>query len=733
MSRDDRTPSPVGRSPKIRAWHLDRVAVVYVRQSSAHQVAENQESRARQYALADRAVDLGWPRDRVLVIDEDQGKSGSTAVGRPGFQRLLAEVGLDHVGLVLGIEMSRLARSCKDWHQLLELCGLFRTLLADQDGVYDPTDPNDRLLLGLKGTMSEAELHVLRGRLRQGILNKVRRAAHFLGAPTGYVRTPDGDFELDPDEQVRGAVAMIFDLFDRCGTARRVAQTLIDRGVRIGVRSTARGGRGLIDWRPAAISTVAKILKHPVYAGVYVYGRTQVDPRRRTAGGQLPSRVRVPREQYHAYQPGVCPAYITLDRFEANQRKLAENRARLDAKGAPRNGAALLAGLVRCGRCQRRMAVSYGGSSRSLRYACNRVPDVRGGCTHQFHGDALDQVVATQVLLALQPGELEWSLAAAQGVLRERAALDRNWQQRVERARLDAERAERQYQAVEPENRLVARTLERRWEEALKAARQAEEEYARFRQAQPPTPTAGEVDRLRVLSRDLPQLWEAPTTAPIDRQQIVRTLVEQVVATTDGDSDRLHVRITWAGGHHTEHVTRRRVKQYHQMADFPRLRERVRTLRAAGWSCQRIAEQLNTDGFVCPYAARGFWAKNVQRFLRQYLPGEEPKARPRRHLHRLPAADEYLVTDLIGRLRICRHKLYRWVARGWIHSRVARYGKRAVLVCWADAAEMNRLRELARTPQNWPDLPLPERLTTPGPRPKGATGGEKKRPSKRRR
>src|SRR5205085_9231132 len=268
-------------SSKIRPWHLDRLAVVYVRQSTAQQVAENRESADRQYALAHRAADLGWAADRILVIDEDQGRSGSTAEGRLGFQRLLAQVSLDHVGLILGLEMSRLARSCKDWHQLLELCAIFRTLLGDQDGLYDPTDPNDRLLLGLKGTMSEAELHVLRGRLRQGLLNKVRRGEVFLLPPIGYVRSPQGGIELDPDEEVRGTVSHVFELFDRLGSARAVTKALLDQRVSLGVRLVSGPQRGQIEWRPAALSTVSKMLKHPLYAGIYTFGRTQADPRKR--------------------------------------------------------------------------------------------------------------------------------------------------------------------------------------------------------------------------------------------------------------------------------------------------------------------------------------------------------------------------------------------------------------------------------------------------------------------
>src|SRR5262245_2154535 len=322
-----RGPSPAGRSAasKIQPHHPDRLAVVYVRQSTIQQVAENRESTDRQYALVNRAIELGWSPDRILVIDEDQGKSGSTAEDRLGFQRLLAEVSLDHVGLILGLEMSRLARSCKDWHQLLELCALFRTLLADQDGLYDPTDHNDRLLLGLTGIMSEAELHLLRGRMRQALLNKVRRGEVFLDPPVGYVRSPNIGFDLDPDEQARAVVRLVFDQFERLGTIRRVLRYLLAHDVRIGIRPKPGPNRGQLEWRVPTRDIVTDILVRPIYAGYYCFGRRQIDPRRRKPGRRRSGRVVVPREQYLALIPDRVPAYITPDQYEANQRRLAEN------------------------------------------------------------------------------------------------------------------------------------------------------------------------------------------------------------------------------------------------------------------------------------------------------------------------------------------------------------------------------------------------------------------------
>ncbi len=355
MTAAPHDPAP---SPQLRSWHLDRAAIVSVRQSTPQQVLDHQESTARQYALTDRAVALGWPRSQVQVIDDDLGKSGRSIEGRPGFQRLLAEVALDRVGLILGLEMSRLARSCKDWHQLLELCARFRVLLADADVVYDPTEYSDRLLLGLTGMMNEAELHVLKQRMHQGKLNKARRGELIVSVPAGYVKSSAGQVALDPDEQAQDVIRLVFDQFDRQGTVHGVLRYLIAGGIRLPVRRRARIDRGLLDWRPPCRETVRHILRHPIYAGAYRYGFRPTDMRR-----QVPGRPKSGRGGGLA--PEDClvllkdrfPAYITWERFEANQTRLAANRSRAESAGAVRDGAALLAGVVWCGRCGKRMYV----------------------------------------------------------------------------------------------------------------------------------------------------------------------------------------------------------------------------------------------------------------------------------------------------------------------------------------------------------------------------------------
>jgi DNA invertase Pin-like site-specific DNA recombinase len=690
------------------------LAVVYVRQSTPQQVEANTESTQRQYALAGRAVALGWPADRVLVIDDDQGRSGASAEGRPGFQRLLAEVGLDHVGLILGLEMSRLARSCRDWHQLLELCAIFRTLLADQDGLYDPTDHNDRLLLGLTGIMSEAELHVLRRRMHDGMRAKARRGELFTVPPIGYIKLPTGEFALDADEQVQAVVRLVFDQFDRLGTIRKVLLYFLENGIRVGVRAQTRVDRGQLEWRVPILRTITGILQHPLYAGFYCYGRRRVDARRKKPGRPNTGRLLVPPEEYLALLPGRCPAYITPERHAAIQRRIADNRARSESKGAVREGPSLLAGLVSCARCGYRMAVHYGSRGRYLRYICQSRAASCCPLWRSIAGRVLDDLVTEQVLAALQPGALELSLAAAEDVVHERQRLDENWQQRLERARYQAQRAERQYRAVEPENRLVARTLERQWEDSLQEARRLEEDYARFQKQQPAALNSREVGQIRALAEDLPALWQAPTTTAADRQQIVRFLVEHVAVDIGEGGDRARVRLTWVGGHTSEHEVVRPVLQYEQTEGFERLLGRIRELHAQGLLFKEIANQLNAEGFRPLKQAERFSGQIVWRILRRRTPPPQPLAEKwRREL----GQDEWFVAELAVELGIPKKTLFAWLRRGWIRYRVLT-GLRAPWVCWADADELRRLRRLRRTSHGWWDPPLPVDLITPKPRPR---------------
>src|SRR6516225_608506 len=462
---------------KIRPEHLALAAIVYVRQSTRGQVLEHTESTRLQYALAERAVALGWARSQVIVIDDDLGVSAAVPDSREGFARLVTEVAMGRAGIVLGIEMSRLARTGKDWHHLLELCSLSGVLLADPDGVYDPGFYNDRLLLGLKGTMSEAELYLIRQRMLSGKLAKADRGELAIPLPIGYVRRPSGEVALDPDEQARHVVRLIFDTFARLGTLNGVLRYLVDQQVQLPVRVHSGPAKGEIEWRRPTRETLQVMLHNPVYAGYYAYGRRQVEPRRKVPGRPDTGRVVKDASEWLVLLPGRMPAYITPEQYEANVARMAANRQTAATPGAPRDGSALLSGLLRCGRCGgHRMVVRYHDSTAAGRsvhgYLCAfyQVNYGTGGPCQHIAGPALDAYITSQVLEAVAPAAVEVAMAAAAQAEAERASLDRLWRQRIERARYAADRARRQYQLAEPENRLVVRQLEKEWEAALAEA-----------------------------------------------------------------------------------------------------------------------------------------------------------------------------------------------------------------------------------------------------------------------
>jgi DNA invertase Pin-like site-specific DNA recombinase len=673
-------------SSKILAAHQEKLAVVYIRQSSPQQVLENRESTARQYAFAEHAVDLGWPRDRVLIIDEDLGKSGRTAEGRNGFQRLVTEVTLHHVGMVLGLEMSRLARSSRDWHNLFEMCALCDSLLADEDGVYDANDPNDRLLLGLKGIMSEMELHIMRNRLERGRDNKARRGELFHRVPMGYVISPAGEVEFDPDEQARDVVRMAFDKFDELGSIYGLFHWLIRHDIRMPVRARAGANKGQLDWRRPSIPTLAQMLRHPIYAGAYAYGRRPIDPAGRSSTGR-PHRPWVPMERWRVLIKDRLPAYITWDRYLKNRERIEQNRNGPGSPGVPRDGVALLPGVLTCGNCGRHMQASYHANGMA-QYACNRqyVEATEPRC-YGLAAREIDDLVARQVLRALEPAAMALSLRARGDVERERERLEAHWRQRRQRARYDVELAERRYQAVDPANRLVAAALERRWEEALGQERQLREEYDRFAREAPARLTDEELARIEALARDIPALWDAPSTTNADRKQMIRCLVERVVVQVRCDSEFVGVTIHWAGGYESRHEIVRPVATYAQLRDFESLLDRVEELRRAGHTAPEIAAALNAEGFYPPKRRGEFTAPVVHQLLkRRGLIGDE------RSHGELLGRDEWWLADLAGELPMSHLKLRDWAVRGWVHSR--RTPVQGYWILWADEEEVKRLRKL---------------------------------------
>ncbi|QDV39326.1 hypothetical protein ElP_72910 (plasmid) [Tautonia plasticadhaerens] len=683
------------RSSKIRSWHLDRSAFVYVRQSAPQQVADHQESTARPYALADRAVELGWPRERITIVDDDLGRSGQSVEGRPGFQRLLAEVALDRVGLILGLEASRLARSCRDWHQLLELCARFRTLLADADGLYDPTDHDDRLLPGLHGMMSEAELHILKERMYQGKLNKARRGALRGIPPIGYIRLASAEWAIDPDEQVQATVRLIFDQFDRESTSHGLLRYLVHHTVRIPVRPGHGPNRGELGWRRPNRATLQNLPHHPAYAGADRFGHRPVDPRRKQPGRPNTGRLIRRPEDCLVLIRGRLPAYITWDRFRSNRDRLAANRARCDGPGAPRQGPSLLAGLLRCGRCGRRMIVRYSGPKGRQGYICTRgTADYAEPLCQCLSGAVIGDLVRKQILAAVEPAALEASLAAAAEVERERAELARHWQLRRVRVRYEAERAARQYQACEPENRLVGRALERRWEEALEAQRQVDDESGLWQRSAPGRLAPDDEAAIRALAADLPAVWEAATASPAERQRIARLLIEQVCVTVDKASERVDVELRWVGGLVQSHTPDRPVTRYDLRSEYPRLVERLRSLCRERLSSAAIAERLNAEGFHPPKRTDRFTGGMVLRLTSRL--GLE-----RRQRHGSASGlgrDEYRSMGLARRLGMPRDTVRRWLRAGWLTVRRDAEGHHVI---WADAAELRRLRELHRLPRTW--------------------------------
>jgi len=539
-------------SPKVEPRHLRLQAVVYIRQSTPQQLQNNQEGTRRQYELAQRARQMGWPETAVRVIDDDLGMSGASSQHRVGFQRLVASIGMGEVGIVLVTEVSRLSRLSSDWHRVIELCAVFRTLIADEDGVYDAQNPNDRLLLGVKGTLFAAELHILQARMHGALMNKAQRGELAVALPVGYRRRPDGTVVQDPDDAVRLAITMVFERFAVLGNARAVLRHLAEHGLKLPRVLQAGPEKGQAVWVRPAYGMIHRMLNNPAYAGAFVYGRR----RQEVAAGDPPTTTErlLPPEEWAIVVQGVYPAYIGYDAFLSNRLKLRANLYNFAAKGrgAARVGAALLQGLVHCGRCGRQMGVSYG--RQQPRYECRQAQTHHAEAMCQsFVSGRIDEVVVGAFLEAVRPAGLDATLAALRGLEQERKGVDRQWQLRLERARYEARLAQRQYDAVDPDNRLVARELERRWEAALAEAEGVQQEYERLRLTELRPLDAVEVEDVRRLASDLPSLWQADTTTLTDRKRLLRLVAATVTVTVREGRTGADVAVLWSGGARTAH------------------------------------------------------------------------------------------------------------------------------------------------------------------------------------
>jgi len=607
-------------NPKIQPDHLERQAFIYVRQSTLVQVRDNTGSKARQYDLVQRALNLGWPRERITVIDQDQGHSGASAIGRDGFQFLISEVGLGHAGAVLSLEVSRLARSCSDWYRLIEICALSHTLVVDEEGVYDPNQYNDRLLLGFKGTMSEAELHWLRSRLLGGKLEKAQKGELRFRPPTGFIYDALGHILRDPDEQVQQAVHLVFNTFEQCGSALAVVQHFNTHGLLFPTRFWGAGRDGELAWQPLCNGRVLAILHNPAYAGAYVYGKTQT--RTKILPGETPrikGRTRqIKPEAWPIVLQDVHPAYITWEQFLRHLQRLEDNRTWRpeEHRGAVRTGAALLQGIVLCGRCGRRMSVHYLQNGRVPAYVCNQLHSQFAAKTCQFIlGAEIDAAVTQLFLEAMQPAQLEISIAAFEQIELQTKQIDQQWQFRLERARYEADLARRRFHAIDPENRLVARTLEHDWNEKLAEIEKLEHEYLALPKLTAHLVSPEERQRILALAQDLPAIWQASTTSHAQQKQLLRFLIKDVTLTALKSSIDLQVR--WQTGAITPRPVARRPKSYDVRRTSPTVVERVRSL-AADCSDEQIAATLNQEGLV-PGLGGTFTARKVQwiRFAHQ--------------------------------------------------------------------------------------------------------------------
>jgi excisionase family DNA binding protein len=536
---------------KINASHLSRAAYIYLRQSTAAQVEHNRESTQRQYALASKATALGWLSQQVVVIDEDLGLSGSGVVARNGFARLTAEVALGHVGIVLGLEVSRLARNNADWYRLLDLCGLTDTLIGDADGIYHPAMFNDRLVLGLKGTMSEAELHVLRARLLGGIRNKAARGELRRNLPVGFVwGEQDGEVLFHPDGSVRAAITTVFVRFAELGSVRRVWLWFRSEGLSFPMRKHWGAD---IRWVDASYIAIYHVLTNPVYAGAYAYGKSRHDVTLDSSGTRKKRVRKLPRSQWAVFIPNHHQGYIDWNTYETNRARISANthpRPHQSGSGAVREGSALLQGLAVCGHCGRKLRTHYTGRTASAGYHCagKNVVNGRGVYCLSIGALQIDEAVARAVLAALEPLGVEAAIAAAERLETDHDSALAQWRLSVERANYEAQRAERRYRSVDPDNRLVARGLEAEWEQRLRELEKAKAELAHREALRPTTLSANERSRLLALGIDLRVVWQAETTSPRDKKELLRAVLEEVIIAVHKDQYRAVVTLRWRGG-----------------------------------------------------------------------------------------------------------------------------------------------------------------------------------------
>jgi len=672
----------------INEQHLSKTAYVYVRQSTMAQVRHHQESTERQYALREKAPQLGWSNSTVQILDRDLGRSGAQATGREDFKTLVAEVSMGQVGAVFALEVSRLARSNADWQRLLELCALTDTLVIDEDGCYNPADFNDGLLLGLKGTMAQAELHLLRGRLLGGKLNKARKGELRFPLPVGLCYDEESRIVLDPDEEVQGAVALVFRLFRETGSAFAVVRQFAKSNLRFPRRSYGGAWDGKLIWGSLTHGRVLYLLKNPSYAGVYVFGRYQYR-RQISLSGEVRQKMRpVPMAEWRVSLQEHHDGYISWEEYLKNQERLEKNRTNGEemlVSGPAREGLALLQGLLVCGHCGRAITVRYTGHGGVYPcYLCNwlRREGLGSKDCLNFRCDLLDAAIAEEVLQALKPAELELALAALEELEARDHTIGRQWKMRLERAEYEAALAERRYQEVDPSQRLVATTLERRWNHALLRCEELKEQATEFQRQHMRVATPEQKAKVLALAKDLPQLWRAPTTQPKDRKRMLRLLIKDITVEKSSIPKQLLVHVRWHGNASTDLTLQipanvaNRVRYPAVVVDC--IRDMAHHLPDA-----EIAEQLRLQGQT---SAKGkpYTAKIVEWIRSRYRI-------PPPVLHK---SEELTVHQVAKQFEVSEHVVYYWIQRSLLKARKLNAGSPYWITL--DETDEQKLREWVR-------------------------------------
>ena len=655
-------------SVKIQETHTNKPAYIYIRQSTMGQVRHHQESTERQYALKNKALEIGWSQSKIKILDKDLGQSGAQSMTREDFKILVADVSMRKVGAVFALEASRLARSCTDWHRLLELCALTDTLIIDEDGCYDPSEFNDQLLLGLKGTMSQAELHFIRARLQGGKLNKARKGDLRFPLPIGYCHDDEGKIIIDPDQEVRGAVAMVFQVFRERGSAYGVVQHFALQGIKFPKRAYGGAWNGKLIWGRLGHGRVLTILRNPSYAGVYVYGRYQHIKEISPDGKIFTKTIKVPMDDWRVMIREHHEAYVNWDEFCKNQTMLEKNQTNNEAmplSGPAREGLALLHGLLICSKCGRRISVRYKGNGGIYpTYECNwrRKEGLITTACLSVRCDILDNVITERALAVIEPMQIDIAIKAMEELEKRNESFSNQWKMRIERAEYEAQLAQRRYEEVDPSNRLVAATLEKRWNDALVNIEQIKEEYDKTRQEDPVIVTQENRERILALAKDLPRLWKAPTTEAKDRKRILRLIIKDITVEKKHGHKEIILHIRWHGGA-CEDISITLPLNISDRLRYPKeVVEAVRAM-AREMSDNDIANALNNKGL---HSAKG---KAFNPSIIKWI----------RYKHMISAPDlkrpnEMTVKEVSEKFQVSQYVVYYWLERGIVDARRLNHG-----------------------------------------------------------